>query len=224
MIFSDEGDDHSVYYGQGGLIRCGDKIVDETRVQGSTAGGNSNSTKKKRRRVSMPDGGCDAAMTGDEVQIRSGTNDTAPLFWDGEEVSFGDEISRPQSSLTKKPRLYVKAPNTFCLAVGDKIGIAVYRTFDITHKDAGAPISVRLEDVYGPKHQACIYTGEVTEISEHSETFCHSINTFEGCSGAVIFLLDQDQEDAPEEVADGMAAGIHVGGLDTTNNLGFMLK
>jgi hypothetical protein len=260
MTFSDEGDDHSVYYGQGGLIR-GDKIA-ETPVRGATAGGNSNSRKRRRvsfsqfasyaaipvtakhnlelaqgdraylrtiikfvdgpdKDVSMPDGGC--TMTG-EVEIRVGTNDTAPLFWDAGEVSFGDEISRPQSSLTKKPRLYVKAPNTFRLAVGHKIGIAVYRTFDITHEDAGAPISVRLEDVYGPKHQVCIYTGEVTEVSEQSETFCHSINTFEGCSGAVIFLLDQDQEDAPEEVADGMAVGIHVGGLDTTNNLGFMLK
>lgn len=65
--------------------------------------------------VSMLDGGC--AMMG-EVEIRVGTNDTAPLFWDTGEVSFGDNISRPRSSLTKKPRLYVKAPNTFRLAGG----------------------------------------------------------------------------------------------------------
>lgn len=172
--------------------------------------------------VSMPDGGC--KMTG-KVEIRARTEDTAPLNWDADEMSFGDEISRPQSSLTKKPRLYVKAPTNFRLAVGHKIGIAVYRTFDITHEDAGAPINVRLEDVYGPKHQVCIYTGAVTEVSERSGTFCHSINTFEGCSGAVIFLLDKGQEGAPpKEVADGMVVGIHVGGLDTTNNLAFLLK
>jgi hypothetical protein len=171
--------------------------------------------------VSMPDGGC--TMTG-EVEVRSGMNDTvAPLFWAAGEVSFGREIVRPNSSLTKKPRLFVKAPGTFRLQVGHKIGMAVYHTFDITHADAGAPISVRLTDIYGPKHQVCIYTGEVTEVSEQSDTFCHSINAFEGCSGAVVFLLDQGQ-DAPQEVADGMAVGIHVGGLDRNNNIGFMLK
>jgi hypothetical protein len=159
--------------------------------------------------VSMPDGGC--TMTG-EVEVRSGMNDTAPLFWAAGEVSFGREIVHPNSSLTKKPRIFfVKAPATFRLQVGHKIGMSVYRTFGITHADAGAPISVCLADIYGPKHQVCIYTGEVTEVSEQSDTFCHSINTFEGCSGAVIFLLDQDQ-DAQQEVADGMAVGIHVGG------------
>lgn len=261
MTFRNEGDDNSVYYGQGGLIR-GDKIA-ETPGRRATAGGNSNSSKRRRvsfseyasyvakpvtakhnlelepgdheylrtsikfvdgpeKDVSMPDGGC--KMTG-KVEIRARTEDTAPLNWDADEMSFGDEISRPQSSLTKKPRLYVKAPTNFRLAVGHKIGIAVYRTFDITHEDAGAPINVRLEDVYGPKHQVCIYTGAVTEVSERSGTFCHSINTFEGCSGAVIFLLDKGQEGAPpKEVADGMVVGIHVGGLDTTNNLAFLLK
>ena len=122
--------------------------------------------------VCMPDGGC--TMTG-EVEVRSGTNDTSPLFWPVGEVSFGREITRASSSLTKKPRLFAKAPCTFRLQVGHKIGMAVYRTFDITHDDADAPISVHLADIYGPKHQVCIYTGEVTEVSEQSDTFCHSI-------------------------------------------------
>jgi hypothetical protein len=152
--------------------------------------------------------------------------DTAALFWDAGDVSFGTNVSRPNSSLTKKPRLFGKAPGTFRLQVGHKIGIAVYRTFDITHEDAHAPMGINLLYVYGPKHQVCIYTGEVTEVSETSETFCHSINTFEGCSGAVIFLLDQGQDasqEVPQEVDDGMAVGIHVGGLDSDNNIGFTL-
>ena len=84
-------------------------------------------------------------------------------------------------------------------------------------------ISVKLTDIYGPKHQVCIYTGKVTKVSEQSDTFCHSINAFEGCSGAVVFLLDPCQ-DAPQEVADDMVVGIHVGGLDKNNNIAFMLK
>jgi hypothetical protein len=83
--------------------------------------------------------------------------------------------------------------DSFRLQVGHKIGMAVYRTFDITHADADAPASVDLEKVYDEKCQACIYTGEeVTELSHNGETFCHSINTFEGCSGAVVFLLDKN--------------------------------
>ncbi|CAB9510294.1 expressed unknown protein [Seminavis robusta] len=104
----------------------------------------------------MPDGGC--TMTG-EVEVRSGTNDTAPLNWAAGDVSFGAKVTGPNSSLTKKPRLFVKAPAAFRLRVGHKIGVAVYRTFDITHGDAGAPISVSLTNIYGPKHQVCIYTG-----------------------------------------------------------------
>jgi hypothetical protein len=43
-------------------------------------------------------------------------------------------------------------------------------------------------------------------------------------SATASILFDQDQKDAREEVARGMAVGIHVRGLDTTNNLGFLLK
>jgi hypothetical protein len=133
------------------------------------------------------------------------------------------------STLTKKPRHFVKAPPcTFRLQVGHKIGIAVYRTFDITHEEAHAPLGVNLLHVDGPKHQVCIYTGEGTEVSEtRSEAFYHSINAIEGCSGAVIFLLDQGKDDAsqevPQEVDDGMPVGIRLGGLDSDNNIGFTL-
>jgi hypothetical protein len=99
--------------------------------------------------------------------------------------------------------------------------MAVYRTFDITHADADAPASVDLEKVYGKKCQACIYTGEVTELSHNGETFCHSINTFEGCSGAVVFLLDKNLVVEVEEEFHGRD---HGGGLDQTNNLAFMLN
>lgn len=169
----------------------------------------------------MPDGGCTLI---DEITVRAATADTLKVTWDAEDVSFGEKVTDTSSSLTKKPRHFVKAPNGFRLRVGQKIGMAVYRTFDITHEDAKAPTNVSLEDVYGKKLQACVYTGIVTEVSENDQTFCHSINAFEGCSGAVVFLLDQNQEVQVEDEFHGMAVGIHVGGLDLNNNIAFLLK
>lgn len=173
--------------------------------------------------VVMPEGGC--TMEG-EIEVRPATEDTLSLVWEDDDVSFGTMVTRPGSSLTKQPRHFRKAPDGFRLQVGHKIGIAVYRTFDIDHVDAAAPLSVDLGSVYGLKHQVCIYTGSVTEVSENGKTFCHSINTFEGCSGAVTFLLDEDQDTAqgfPADLDEGVAVGIHVGGLDRDNNFGFLL-
>jgi hypothetical protein len=78
--------------------------------------------------------------------------------------------------------------------------------------------------VYGQKFQVCIYTGQVTEISTNSRTFCHNINTFEGCSGAIIFLLDRNQPDDVAAELHGMAVGINVGGLDKESNIGFLIN
>ena len=175
--------------------------------------------------VIMPDGGC--TMTND-IEVRPSTEDTAALLWAEGDVSVGTTMTDDSNSLTKKPRQYVKAPDSFRLQVGDKIGMAVFRTFDITHADAKAPAAVDLVEVFGRKNQVCIYTGEVTEVSANGKTFCHSINTFEGCSGSVIFLLDEGQGARVLEilvlVSEGMAVGIHVGGLDDANNLAFTLN
>ena len=177
------------------------------------------------KEVAMPDGGC---TLGDLIQVRAATENTLALEWEDNDVAFGNVVDREGSSLTKMPRLFRKAPGGFQLRVGHKIGMAVYRTFDITHDDAHAPLNVDLEAVYGQKHQVGIYTGTVTEISDNGKTFCHSINSFAGCSGAVIFLLDEDQdqdigEELPLNLFEGVAVGIQVGGLDQNNNIAFLI-
>ena len=174
--------------------------------------------------MKMPDGGCKLA---DDVVVRRESKlfGTPELAWAPDDVSFGETITRSQNPLTKEPRLFLKAPKNFALAKGMKIGIAVYRAYEITHEDAGAEKGVNLESVYGKPSQPCIYTGEITKLMEETGTFLHNINAFKGCAGAVIFLLDEDQEHAlPAEVEPGMAIGVHVGGADDSNNLGFILK
>jgi hypothetical protein len=169
--------------------------------------------------IVMPDGGCSLSS---QIIVRAATADRAALTWDDGDVSFGETADDPKNSLTRMPLLFQKVPQHFRLEVGHKIGIAVFRTFDIDHSDAGAPTSVDLGKVYGNKDQTCMYTGQVKEFSSDRKTFCHSINTFAGCSGAVVFLLDRNQ---PQDVRDfqGMAVGIHVGGLDDDNNIAFLL-
>ena len=158
------------------------------------------------------------------IMVRPATETTKKLTWIDNDISFGKAITDPNNSLTKESRLFEKVPSTFRLRQGHKIGALVYRTFDIDHKDAGATRNTDLIGVYGQTFQVCIYTGEVTKVSSNGKTFCHDINTFKGTSGAIIFLLDQNQLDDVDEEFHGMAVGVNVGGLDSDNNLGFLIN
>ena len=173
------------------------------------------------RTVGFADGGC---APGPDIEVRPRTEDTAALKWTDDDWSYGDVIEN--GAFTKKPRLFEVGPTDFRLRVGHGIAIVVYRTFDIANEDTGLlPSSnVDLEAVYGPQQMACVYTGNVTEISTNGKTFCHDINAFVGCSGAVVFLVDEQPDDFEfgiEEVR-GKAVGIHVGGLDAANNIPFL--
>lgn len=103
---------------------------------------------------------------------------------------------------------------------GQKIGMAVYRDFTITCKDAGmGPNSMtldELEEIYGLYNQVNIYTGQIKSVSPDGRAFEHDINTFCGCSGAIVFLLDRDQDDngvIPDDY--GKAIAVHAGGKHT---------
>jgi hypothetical protein len=170
--------------------------------------------------IVLLDGGC--KMT-EHIQVCPAKATKNEITWNADDISFGDKITDP-SKLTEASRLFEKIPNDFKVCVGHKIGALVYCTFDITHDDAKAPPDTDLVQVYGQKFQVCIYTGQVTEISANGQTFCHDINTFEGCSGAIIFLLDQNQPDDVAAEFHGMAVGINVGGLDKETNIGFLIN
>ena len=87
---------------------------------------------------------------------------------------------------------------------------------------------VELKEIYGEKDRVNVYTGQITYVSLSGQTFGHSINTFRGCSGAVIFLLDEGQDDCGVEESDfGKAIAIHGGGDRLENgsvvNFGFRI-
>jgi hypothetical protein len=99
--------------------------------------------------------------------------------------------------------------------VGQNIGIAVYRDFLVTAQDARRPRNTLSEDYlrekYGHENRVNIYTGNITHVSPDGKAFEHNINTFAGCSGAVVFLLAQD-ENGVISADHGKAIGIHAGG------------
>eukprot|EP00980_Cylindrotheca_fusiformis_P010834 scaffold2447_cov110-Cylindrotheca_fusiformis.AAC.16 len=101
--------------------------------------------------------------------------------------------------------------------VGQKIGMVVYRNFEVTPEDAGMSrnsiTAEELRQVFGRENRVNIYTGQITKVSPNQKAFEHNINTFRGCSGAVIFLLDVDQEGCGVIESDyGKAIAVHVGG------------
>ena len=127
-------------------------------------------------------------------------------------------------TITKMHFLFIEAPKTFELKRGHDITMLVHCLHGIDNKDAKAPTSMDLMARYGPKQQACIHVGEVTEISADGKIFGHhDINTVEGCSGAVVFLLDEGQHDNQDLDLHGLAVGIHSGGLNVSNNHAFEL-
>lgn len=170
--------------------------------------------------VVFPDGGCTMSAT---IQVRPATKDERPVEWKADDVTYGTTCTDAGQFISKKPLLFEKVPGEFRLRLGQNIAIAVYRTFDISYEDAAAPSNTDMDKIYGKKGGVSIYTGKVQRLSDNGKTFEHDINTFRGCSGAIIFLLDVQADQTDQDYC-GMAVGIHVGGLPSCDmNLGFTI-
>lgn len=178
----------------------------------------------------------------DEVLVRAGSDDgTEMITWGYHEVISGKPIGEAEAEklheLTRSTHSFEKAVD-FTIKPGQKIGIAVYRTWEIRREDAGVNTGTeetwkqKRHGVFGEMFTPCVYTGEVVRVSDDGSTFEHTINTFLGCSGAIIFLLDKNQ---PADIAratssggnlHGKAIGLHAGSpepYDVKTNVGFKL-
>lgn len=95
-------------------------------------------------------------------------------------------------------------PKQFKFKVGQKIGIVVYRNYSFdfsnddmwTHNDWNKDELNRaaIMKLFGPDNSVSIYTGEIIRVSKDGKVIEHDINTYKGCSGAIIFLLDKNQD------------------------------
>jgi len=161
----------------------------------------------------------------ESIVVRQGDSEENTIVWDYYDVTTAPKIDNPQSNLTLKTTSFQKVERTgYQFQVGQKIGMAVYRNFELTCEDAGVPQgSITKEEllhIYGQSGRVNIYTGQITNVSPDGSAFKHDINTFRGCSGAIIFLLDIDQEVFGVDSNDyGKAIAIHVGGDELDGNI-----
>jgi len=189
--------------------------------------------------LEFPDGGEFSPST---VVVRKENEDENldPIAWNMVDTTKANAIGSVQNrhTLTKATYSFGKA-ESYTLAPGHKIAIVVYRFWDIPAKDAmftgtEAQWEGKREELFGGKFTPCIYTGEIVRVSDDGRTFEHNINTFKGCSGAIVFLLDKNQPDdiamhtAVGQRLFGAAIGVHVGAptdeiTGSNVNIGFKL-
>ena len=121
----------------------------------------------------------------------------------------------------------------FKLEEKQKVGIAVV----FSKRSKPTPVSVAgsgedakkigttaLERIYGAPNEVNIYTGEITRVyGDHIE---YDLNSFTGCSGATVFLLDRDQPSSVQPCDYGCAVAVHAGShpVLTSRNIGFIMR
>ncbi|CAB9529189.1 expressed unknown protein [Seminavis robusta] len=158
------------------------------------------------------------------LEVGDDTADAVSLPF-GLDFTFGTAIKDPRNAFSSKVTSFEVVRHDFQIEKGQKIGICVWRNEDRITNDvegsAGQLSEAEQRKFYGPARVAVIQTGVVTAVyGSNREVFAHNINTYEGCSGAIIFLLDKDQ--SPESVGrddHGKAIGVHAAG-HVPHNLG----
>mmetsp|Transcript_29125 Transcript_29125/g.44026 ORF Transcript_29125/g.44026 Transcript_29125/m.44026 type:complete len:316 (+) Transcript_29125:163-1110(+) len=146
-----------------------------------------------------------------------------PLIWPfGIDISMGEKITSCTQGITSKDASFELAGKAYRFKAGQKIGIAVFSEHKPTNVTASydpkhpSNFSVeQLKQAFGKPNQVNVYTGKIILAGDkHIE---HDINSFTGCSGAVIFLLEGENK--------GKAVAIHAGSHPSmrTRNVGFKL-
>ena len=167
----------------------------------------------------------------DRLTIRGAHSDN-PMIWPfGFDVSMGNKITSYTQGVTGMDYSFeLVDPDDFQFEVGQKIGIAVFSEHTPTkvtasyNPDNPSNYSTEtLREVFGEAKQNNIYTGKILLVGKtHIE---HDINSFTGCSGAIIFLLDKDQPPSVLKKHWGCAIAVHAGSHPSirTRNIGFKL-
>jgi hypothetical protein len=155
----------------------------------------------------------------------------ANCHW-GLDLSVGALIDRPADPLSAAFYSF-EIRDTFMFEQGQKVGIAVLFSEESkprhdTIGGAAEPyVSIseaQIKAIYGPPDTANIYTGGITYVGEkHIE---YDFNSFTGCAGAVVFLLDKNQPSSVQQCDYGKAIVIHSGAHPflASRNFGFMIR
>jgi hypothetical protein len=139
------------------------------------------------------------------------------VFWNTVDLTWGRVIIGPTRLndilyTMRESSNFEAVRDDFVFEVGQKVGIAVYSDTGATKKTASAPADVTdemLREVFGEPRQTNIYTREIKYVGTHHLEY--DINSFIGCSGAVVFLLDKKQPASVLESDWGCAIAVHAG-------------
>jgi hypothetical protein len=177
--------------------------------------------------LTFPDGGFEPQGADAIRMCPPDDNGENEVLWPcGVDVTKGEVVEDPSHYITQKIMSFEKVRDDFVLTEGQKIAIAVYRKSAVSRRDACAPPGTDLERHFGQMNRVNVYTGAITSVSfsDNGTVLEHNINTFAGCSGAIVFLLDKNQGSLGVEERDyGKAIAVHVGG-DPCMNCNFAFK
>lgn len=171
------------------------------------------------------------------ILLRKGNQDTPDSFWEyGMDISTSPLIGRPGESFTNASRSFGLARSNLKIIKDMTVGIAVVFTPEskpTNHSIVGAEGGSKhladavLVSVFGEPNAINIYTGKITYASEGAKHIEYDINSFTGCSGAVVFLLDgEGQHDSVQQCDYGKAIAVHAGAHPVLlkRNIGFLLS
>jgi hypothetical protein len=170
----------------------------------------------------------------DSIDLRASVEARSAVCPWGFDVSVGRLISEPENPATDARLAFTEVRSNFNLKEGQKVGIAVLFSEDSKPKastiagafDFDLPVNeADIRRIYGRSGEVNIYTGKIKYVGVTQIEY--DINSFTGCSWAVVFLLDEHQpEDSVQECDYGKAVAIHAGAHPSQGdrNYGFMLK
>jgi hypothetical protein len=107
------------------------------------------------------------------------------------DIAWGNPVRH--NLLLAPERSFQKVRANFQCSAGQKIGMVIYSEIGATPEAADAPVGFTPEQVsriYGGPNQTTILTGEITTVG--ADYIAYDINSYGGCSGAVLFLVDRD--------------------------------
>ena len=106
----------------------------------------------------------------DRVELIAADSVFAALEWKSVDISRGQMIKEPRNILTQKHLSFQPVPKEWTgICVGAKIGIAVFRPFDIRPSDTSMSMpDETLLRLFGEKDSVCVLTGEITSLHNNS--------------------------------------------------------
>ena len=170
----------------------------------------------------------------DRLDLRDGMVALPAIAEFGFDVSVGPTIYDPSNPCCRAEYSFDRVWKALKLEKGMKVGMAVFfsKLSKPTQEKIMGKKNVKLPDFkqddiekfFGLPDQLNIYTGKILYVGQNFIEY--DINSFTGCSGAIVFLLDKNQPSSVDKADYGKAVAIHSAAhpVLTDRNYGFLIN